>query len=140
MSLLVRGAAQVATPTGSTARRGPELGRLQVRPRAVVRCEDGRIAFVGEEEEHDRRFPPAAAVLDAGGGCVLPGFVDPHTHPVWAGSREDEFNRRLRGSTYMEIARAGGGINATVRATRGASRDQLLAAITGWISSTSRRT
>jgi imidazolonepropionase len=94
----------------------------------VVRCEDDRIAFVGKEEEHDRRFPAATAVLDAGGGCVLPGFVDPHTHPVWAGSREDEFNRRLRGETYMDIARAGGGINATVRATRAASRDQLLAA------------
>jgi len=128
MSLLVRGAAQVATPTGSTVRRGPELGRLQVWPRAVVRCEDGRIAFVGEEQEHDRRFPAAAAVLDAGGGCVLPGFVDPHTHPVWAGSREDEFNRRLRGETYMDIARSGGGINATVRATRATGHDQLLAA------------
>ena len=127
MSLLIRGASEVATPTGHGARRGADLARLDVRPRAVVRCEGDRIAFVGSEEEHDRSFPRPDAVLDAGGGCMLPGFVDPHTHPVWAGSREDEFNRRLRGSTYMEIARAGGGINATVRATRGASRDQLLA-------------
>ncbi len=128
MSLLIRGASQVATPTGHGARRGADLARLDVQPRAVVRCEGDRIAFVGEEEDHDRAFPRPDNVLDAGGGCVLPGFVDPHTHPVWAGSREDEFNRRLRGATYMEIARAGGGINATVRATRAADRDQLLAA------------
>jgi imidazolonepropionase len=128
MSLLVRGASQVATPTGHGARRGADLARLELRPRAVVRCEGDRIAFVGDEEDHDRAFARPDTVLDAGGGCVLPGFVDPHTHPVWAGSREDEFNRRLRGATYMEIARAGGGINATVRATRAADRDQLVAA------------
>ena len=128
MTLLIRGASQVATPTGHGARRGTELGRVELLPEAVVRCDGGRISFVGDPEEHDRRFPEPDAVLDAGGGCVLPGFVDPHTHPAWAGSREDEFNRRLRGETYMDIARAGGGINATVRATRAAGHDQLLAA------------
>jgi imidazolonepropionase len=127
MSLLIRGAHQVVTPTGRTARRGPALAALEVLPGAVVRCDDGRISFVGDAGEHDRSFPVADEMLDADGGCVLPGFVDPHTHPVWAGSREDEFNRRLRGTTYMEIARAGGGINSTVRATRAASHDELLA-------------
>jgi len=127
MSLLIRGGHQVATPAGITARRGSALGALVVEPAAVVRCENGRIAFVGPSDEHDLRFPPPDQTLDAAGGCILPGFVDPHSHPVWAGSREDEFNRRLRGATYMEIARAGGGINATVRATRAASHDELLA-------------
>jgi imidazolonepropionase len=127
MSLLVRGAAQVATPTGHGARRRAELGRLELHPGAVVRCEDGRIAFVGDAGEHDRRFTEPEEVLDAAGGCVLPGFVDPHTHPVWAGSREAEFNRRLRGESYMDIARSGGGINATVRATRSTGHDELLA-------------
>lgn len=127
MSLLVRGANQVATPRGDRAQRGAELANLVVRPKAVVRCEGGRIVFVGEEREHDRRFPAPDQTLDAAGGCVLPGFVDPHTHPVWAGSREEEFDRRLRGETYMEIARSGGGINCTVRATRAASRESLLA-------------
>ncbi len=126
MSLLVRGGHQVATPIGSSPRRGSELADLHVQPDAVIRCADGRIVFVGDEAEHDRRFGAADRVLDAEGGCVLPGFVDPHTHPVWAGSRQDEFNRRLRGETYMEIARAGGGINATVRATRAATREELL--------------
>ncbi len=125
-SLLVTGASRLVTPTGTTARRGTALGELSVQEGAVVRAEDGRIVFAGPAAEHDRRFPPADEVLDAGGGCILPGFVDPHTHPVWAGSREDEFNRRLRGETYMEIARSGGGINATVRATRAASFESLL--------------
>ncbi len=125
-SLLIRGASRIVTPLGSSARRGADLGRLRVEAGAVLRCEEGRIVFVGSEEEHDRRFPEPETVLDAGGGCVIPGFVDPHSHPVWAGSREDEFNRRLAGESYMEIARAGGGINSTVRATRAASAAELL--------------
>ena len=126
MSLLIRGAHQVATPLGHAARRGDELAKLDIRPHAVVRCEGERITFVGEESEHSRLFGDTDETLDAAGGCVLPGFVDPHTHPVWAGSREDEFDRRLRGESYMEIARTGGGINATVRATRAASSEELL--------------
>jgi imidazolonepropionase len=127
MSLLVRGAHQVVTPTGSGAQRGRDLAELAVWPNAVVRCEDSRIVFVGEEDDHHRQFDPPDQILEANSGCVLPGFVDPHTHPVWAGSREAEFDRRLRGETYMDIARSGGGINATVRATRAASAEELLA-------------
>jgi imidazolonepropionase len=127
MSLLVRGAHQVVTPTGNGARRGRDFGSLSMLPGAVVRCENGRITYVGAEPDHQQQFDEPDETLDAGGGCVLPGFVDPHTHPVWAGSREDEFDRRLRGETYMEIARSGGGINSTVRATRAASADELLA-------------
>jgi imidazolonepropionase len=126
MSLLVRGAHQVVTATGGGARCGPELAALTVHPDAVVRCEDVRIVFVGDEGDHKRQLDPPDEILEADGGCVLPGFVDPHTHPVWAGSREDEFDRRLRGETYMDIARSGGGINATVRATRAASSEELL--------------
>jgi imidazolonepropionase len=103
------------------------LGALTIRPQAVVRCEHDRIVFIGEEVEHRRQFGEPDDLLDACGGCVLPGFVDPHTHPVSAGSREDEFDRRLRGETYMDIARSGGGINSTVRATRKASSKELLA-------------
>jgi imidazolonepropionase len=130
MSLLVRGGHEVATPTGASARRGDRLGELHVLSRAVVRSEGGVITFVGDESEHDRSFEPPDKVLDAANGCILPGLVDPHTHPVWAGSREQEFNRRLRGESYMEIARSGGGINASVRATRAASREDLLAGAT----------
>ena len=128
MSLLVRGGHQVVSPTGSTARRGEELGRPYVAYDAVVRCEGELIAFIGDPEDHDLLFPPADDILDVNGSCILPGFVDPHTHPVFAGSREDEFNRRLRGENYMDIAAAGGGINSTVRATREATSEELLAA------------
>ena len=82
MSLLVRGAYQVVTPTGSGARRGRDLRELEIHEGAVVRCEDDRIVFVGGEDEHHRLFEAPDEVLDADGGCVLPGFVDPHTHPV----------------------------------------------------------
>ena len=126
MSLLVRGASQIATPLGTTARRGADLEKLHVEAGAVVRCEGAEVVFVGDPAEHERRFGCADETLDAGGGCVIPAFVDPHTHPVWAGSREAEFNRRLRGETYMDIARSGGGINATVAATRAASFEDLL--------------
>jgi len=126
MTLLIRGGHEVATPTGACARRGDRLGDLQVLPDAVVRIDNGVVSFVGDESEHDHCFAPPDEVLEAANGCILPGFVDPHTHPVWAGSREQEFNRRLRGETYMDIARSGGGINASVRATRNASREHLL--------------
>jgi imidazolonepropionase len=126
MSLLVRGGHQVASPTGSVPQRSGRLDQLRIRPGAVVRCEGDRIAFVGDQDKHDRRFEPADHILDAAEGSVLPGFVDPHTPPVSAGSREEEFNRRLRGETYMDIAQTGGGINATVRATRAAGHAELL--------------
>jgi len=69
----------------------------------------------------------AAVELDGSGKVVCPGFVDPHTHVVWAGDRTGEFEQRVRGATYMEIMAAGGGIMSTVRATRAASLDQLVA-------------
>jgi imidazolonepropionase len=126
MSLLIRGAGQLATPLGSTARRQSGLGKLHISNGEVIRCDGGEVVFVGDPVEHERRFPNPDETLDAAGGCVIPGFVDPHTHPVWAGSRESEFNRRLAGESYMEIARSGGGINATVMATRAAGFEELL--------------
>lgn len=126
MSLLVVNASQVATPLGHRAARGPQQRELVVFPQAVVRCQGETIAFVGSRKEHDRLFPPAASELDAQGGCVIPGFVDPHTHLPFAGYREDEFDRRLSGESYAQIAASGGGIVKTVAATRGASEDELL--------------
>ena len=72
------------------------------------------------------RAVPGAVVLDAAGGTVVPGFVDPHTHVVYAGDRREELRRRLAGATYAEIAASGGGIVSTVRATREASEDALV--------------
>ncbi len=126
-SLLVRNAATVATPLGRGAVAGPAQGRIRTLDGAVVRCDGPDIVFVGTPEEHDRRFGAADELLDAAGGTVVPGFVDPHTHLPFAGYREDEFDRRIAGESYAEIAATGGGIVATVAATRRASRDELVA-------------
>jgi imidazolonepropionase len=93
-----------------------------------VLCREGRIAFVGPAEERRRDFGelPDVERLDGQGGTLIPGFVDPHTHLPWAGTREEEFAARLAGKTYQEIAAAGGGILSTVAATRRASREELV--------------
>jgi len=89
--------------------------------------QDGVIAVVGRSEEIEQRLPNDAEVVNAQGRAVLPGFVDAHAHPVFGGNRVDEFEMRARGATYEEIAASGGGIRSTVRRTRAASEDDLLA-------------
>lgn len=126
MSLLIVNTSGVATPLGKRAAAGAAQGQVRFFPQAVVRCEGEKIVFVGEKQDHDRRFPPPDQVLDAQGGCVIPGFVDPHTHLPFAGYRENEFDRRLSGETYAQIAASGGGIVKTVAATRAASEEELL--------------
>ena len=94
----------------------------------AVAVVDGAIAAVGATEETVREYPPenAERAIDATGKTVVPGLVDPHTHAVFAGDRSDEFEAKLRGKTYREIAEEGGGILRTVRATREASDERLL--------------
>src|SRR5581483_1065858 len=92
-----------------------------------VASERGTIVFVGSDEEWRRRGSrsDAARIVDAGGGAVVPGFVDAHTHVIFAGDRRHELRRRLAGATYAQIAADGGGIVSTVRATRDASPAEL---------------
>jgi imidazolonepropionase len=129
MDLLIHNLAEVATPEGSEPLRGADQRQVRRMPGAEVVCRDGRIAFVGPPDERRRRFGelPDAERLDGRGGTLVPGFVDPHTHLPWAGSREEEFAARLAGKTYQEIAAAGGGILSTVKATRRASEEELAA-------------
>jgi imidazolonepropionase len=89
----------------------------------AVRVEGGRISWIGPRA---RAPMEGAEFVDCGGNWMTPGLVDCHTHIVHAGNRSDEFEARLNGATYEDIARAGGGINATVRATRAADEEQLL--------------
>lgn len=103
---------------------GPPGDPLGVVPDGAVACRDGRIAWAGARRDMPGR---ARAVVGCGGAHLLPGLVDCHTHLVFAGDRADEFEARLAGATYEQIARAGGGILSTVRATRAASEDALLA-------------
>ena len=90
----------------------------------AVRVEQGRIGWVGRQADADLT---GAVAIDCGGAWLTPGLIDCHTHLVHAGNRSDEFEARLNGATYADIARAGGGIMATVRATRAASSADLLA-------------
>ena len=100
-----------------------ELGLIE---NGAVAASRGLITLVGTTEEVLAQTE-AEEMIDASNGVVMPGFVDPHTHLVFAGSREDEFESRLKGATYMEIMAAGGGIMSTVRATRAATLPQLIA-------------
>ena len=124
---LIDNAGQVltlASPGGP--KRGPAMRDLGLVIGGAVAVRDGRIVAVGPSAEL-RRIVRADRRIDAGGGTVMPGFVDPHTHLVWAGDRADEFEMRIAGASYMEIMAAGGGIMNTVRHTRAAGLDELVA-------------
>ncbi|MDY7091913.1 MAG: imidazolonepropionase [Acidobacteriota bacterium] len=127
--LLIHNLSEVATPHGNEPLVAGEQGAVERLAGAEVLCRDGRIAFVGSPEERKERFGdlPEAQRLDGGGGTLVPGWVDCHTHLPWAGSREHELRARLGGATYQEIAAAGGGILSTVAATREADEEELVA-------------
>jgi len=125
--LLIRNTREIYTCAGPAPRTGPmqrEAGRI---PRGAVASQQGTIVYVGPDDGVDRTvsLTAGATTIDAHGGSVVPGFVDPHTHVVFAGDRRDELRRRLAGATYGEIAAEGGGILATVAATRAASEEDL---------------
>jgi len=123
--MLITHASQLLTLAGGP-QRGADLGRLGIIPDGAVLIRGEVIERVGTSEELERAYPDEPR-LDAGGRAVLPGFVDPHTHLIWAGDRAAEFEMRLAGATYMEIMAAGGGILSTVRATRSAGLEELKA-------------
>lgn len=118
MDLLVHGIGELATPLGRDARRGAAQGEISVRRDAYVLVRNGRVAEVGQ----GRGPRLAVPTLDAEGRCATPGLVDPHTHAVFAGDRVQEFLARARGERYT-----GAGIQTTVRATREATEDELVA-------------
>ncbi len=130
-SLDIRGAASLATPVGREARRGHAQREILRIRNPAVRAEAGVLVFVGTEADYRREYGgrPAEVTVDATGKTLLPGFVDAHTHPVWVGDRGEEIGRRLAGESYGVIAAEGGGILATVRATRAASDRELSAAV-----------
>ena len=123
--MLIHSASQLLTLSGGP-QRGNDLGRLGLLEDGAVLIRDGQIAAVGSSSELLGAYPEEPT-LDARGQVLLPGFVDPHTHAIWAGDRAAEFEQRLQGKTYLEILAAGGGILSTVRATRPASTAQLCA-------------
>lgn len=123
--MLVHSASQLVTLTPDP-QRGNHLGELNIITDGAVLIEGETIAAVGSSADLLRRYPNKKQ-FNAMGHAVIPGLIDPHTHLVWAGSREAEFEMRLEGKSYMEIMNAGGGIQSTVNATRSASHDELMA-------------
>lgn len=125
---LIDNADLVATCAGPGPRRGSAQREINAIPNASVAAFEGSIVFVGSAHDASRAVTlvPDAQVIDAQGCTVTPGFVDPHTHLVFAGDRRDELRRRLAGATYADIAASGGGIVKTVEATRAASEHDLV--------------
>ena len=125
-SLAVLHASQLITLRGPRRPRvGTELSVLGIIHNGGMLVRDGEIERVGPSDEMEKNVGDAD-VVDAGGHVVMPGFVDAHTHLVFAGNRLDDFERRARGETYEQIAKAGGGIRSTVEKTRAASELELL--------------
>ncbi len=128
-SIAIVNIGQLVTLSGpARARAGPELRDPGIFADAALLIENDLIAAVGSYGDLKSRIPRDATVVDARGRCVTPGFVDAHTHLVFAGNRADEFEKRIAGTAYQEIAAAGGGILRTVKLTRAASEDELLVA------------
>jgi imidazolonepropionase len=134
--LLVRDLAQLATPAGRVAPvRGRALGDVEVLEDAYVLCEGASIASVGRMRELGP-LDGDVEEIDGRGRCAIPGLVDCHTHPCFAGDRVDEFSLRAAGAGYEELHAAGGGIMATVRATRAAGEAHLAGVVRrhrGWM-------
>jgi imidazolonepropionase len=128
MTLAIVNIGQLVTLAGPARPRvGAELRELGLIPDAALLIDDGRIAAAGPYSELRSKIPPHAVQLDAEGRCVTPGFVDAHTHLAFAGNRAAEFEQRIDGATYQQIAASGGGILSTVRQTRATTEDELLA-------------
>jgi imidazolonepropionase len=130
--LIIEGAAELLTLRGPSTRprRGEEMRDLGIIRHGALAARRGKIVWTGPTADLLTSVRPVAfsKLIDAYGKTVMPGLVDPHTHLVFAGARENEFALRIQGKTYQEIAAAGGGINATVAATRKTSGKELKAA------------
>ena len=127
-NLIIHNATQVVTCSGFAGKRGKEMSDLQVVENGTVIVTDGFISHILKKDETVRVDKQNYNMIDASGKALLPGFVDPHTHFVFGGYREEEFSWRMRGDSYMEIMQRGGGIVNTTRATRDATEEELMTA------------
>jgi imidazolonepropionase len=124
---VVLGCSQLVTLSGPhRPRTGIEMRDLAIIQNGAMLIENGRIKRVGARSEIEALIEKDCDIVDAGNRVVMPGFVDAHTHPVFAGNRANEFEQRVGGVSYAKIAAAGGGIRSTVRQTRAATEDALL--------------
>ncbi len=126
-NLIIHNAAQVVTCSGFAGKRGKEMSDLQIIEKGTVIVTDGFISHILKENEPVPVNKQNYKIIDASGKALLPGFVDPHTHFVFGGYREEEFSWRMRGDSYMEIMQRGGGIVNTTRTTLDATEEELMA-------------
>lgn len=124
-NLIIKNAAQVVTCSGFEGKKGAEMSNLNVIENGTVIVTDGIISHLLQQNDSIPVNPLEYEEIDATGKALLPGFVDPHTHFVFGGYREEEFSWRLRGDSYMSIMQRGGGIVNTTQATRAASEEEL---------------
>ena len=124
-NIIIKNAAQVVTCSGFEGKRGAEMSNLHVIENGTVIVTDGIISHVLKNGEAIPVDVSGYKEIDATGKALLPGFVDPHTHFVFGGHREEEFSWRMRGDSYMSIMERGGGIVNTTKATREASEEEL---------------
>jgi len=117
IDLLLCHAAQVVTCSGTGPKHGKEMAEVRIIEDGAVAVAGGEIVAIGSSRDILSRYE-AKERLDVTGRAVVPGLVDPHTHAVWAGDRVDEFERRIRGESYLEIMASGGGIAATMETVR----------------------
>ena len=130
VDLLIENADRIYTCSGPAPRAGSAQADAGLVERASIAAQHGRIVAIGQVAEVRDAITVTAntTVVDATGSTVVPGFVDPHTHLIFAGDRRDELRRRLTGATYAQIAAEGGGIVETVNATREATEEELIGA------------
>jgi len=122
--------AAIHTPTGGDRPcSGPDQGRVAVYEEGALLCENGLVKSVGPQQKVLQQAGKTEfdMEVDCGGACIIPGFVDPHTHACFASRREREFSMRLAGTPYLDILKAGGGILSSVKAVRDADEDELYA-------------
>ena len=128
--LIVTGIGELCSAKGTSPRGGAALGDVHTRRGQAIVCDGDRIAAIGDEAEILEEYGgPGADRVDAHGGLVIPGLVDAHTHPVFLGTREGEFEQRVAGASYVDIANAGGGIRSSLAGVRGATAHELLGAL-----------
>ncbi len=126
IDLLVCNASELLTFRNDGPKKGAALENVDIIEEGAVAVDGGRIVETGPTPALKKKYR-AAEIVDAQNRVVLPGFVDPHTHPVFGATRESEFDMRLRGKTYVEITEAGGGIFSSVRSLRATPQEELLA-------------
>ena len=128
----MRNISSLVTVAGPAPRTGAAMRDLGLIANGALAAQRGRLVFVGHERDLESAVSASSAqTIDAEGGAVMPGFVDPHTHLVFAGDRDDELRRRLAGVPYAQIAAEGGGIVRSVAGTRAASVEELTAGLVG---------